>query len=167
MMFMLVYLYDWKIWSIACRHHLDDFTSCCIIVMLKERGKITDVARELDFVHSVISRLWRALQRPRICSKRHRKSCLSAWHPKKVLPQVSRHPKKNCSQIFASRRTIHPKTFFVCAIVKSHCICLQCCFQHQNWIENNCACVHLSDGSIFSLFSDRKWKLIWLVMLII
>lgn len=76
-----------------------------------------------------------------------------------MLPQVSRHPKKNCSQIFASRRTIHPKTFYVCAIVKSHCIRLQCCFQHRNWIENNCACVLLSDESIFSLFSDRRWKL--------
>ncbi|GFV01638.1 hypothetical protein TNCV_2962311 [Trichonephila clavipes] len=40
-------------------------------VLIEEGRKITDVAREFDIAHSVVSRLWKSFKTTGICSGRH------------------------------------------------------------------------------------------------
>ncbi|GFW40798.1 hypothetical protein TNCV_4368461 [Trichonephila clavipes] len=42
-----------------------------IIGKIEEGRKITDVAREFDIAHSVVSRLWKSFKTTRIFSRRH------------------------------------------------------------------------------------------------
>ncbi|GFW54446.1 transposable element Tcb1 transposase [Trichonephila clavipes] len=42
-----------------------------IIGKIEEGRKITDVAREFDIAHSVVSRLWKSLKTTGMCSRRH------------------------------------------------------------------------------------------------
>ncbi|GFV47335.1 transposable element Tcb2 transposase [Trichonephila clavipes] len=42
-----------------------------IIGKIEEGRKITDVAREFDITHSVVSRLWKSFKTPGMCSRRH------------------------------------------------------------------------------------------------
>ncbi|GFT48168.1 hypothetical protein TNCV_1001421 [Trichonephila clavipes] len=42
----------------SSRHHIDDFMRGRIIGKIEEGRKITDVAREFDIAHSVVSRPW-------------------------------------------------------------------------------------------------------------
>ncbi|GFT94620.1 fatty acid synthase [Trichonephila clavipes] len=46
-----------KIFGMSSRHHIDDFMRGRIIGKIEEGRKITDVAREFDIAHSVVSRL--------------------------------------------------------------------------------------------------------------
>ncbi|GFX69982.1 HTH_Tnp_Tc3_2 domain-containing protein [Trichonephila clavipes] len=46
----------------SSRHHIDDFMRGRIIGMIEEGRKITDVAREFDIAHSVVSRLWKSIK---------------------------------------------------------------------------------------------------------
>ncbi|GFT89741.1 transposable element Tc1 transposase [Trichonephila clavipes] len=53
------------------RHHIDDFMRGRIIGKIEEGRKITDVAREFDIAHSVVSRLWKSFKCTGMCSRRH------------------------------------------------------------------------------------------------
>ncbi|GFX94675.1 transposable element Tcb1 transposase [Trichonephila clavipes] len=53
------------------RHHIDDFMRARIIGKIEEGRKTTDVAREFDIVHSVVSRLWKSFKTTGMCSRRH------------------------------------------------------------------------------------------------
>ncbi|GFW27194.1 hypothetical protein TNCV_2848511 [Trichonephila clavipes] len=53
------------------RHHIDDFMRGRIIGKIEEGQKITDVAREFDIAHSVVSRLWKSFKTTGMCSRRH------------------------------------------------------------------------------------------------
>ncbi|GFW40384.1 transposable element Tc1 transposase [Trichonephila clavipes] len=53
------------------RHHIDDFMRGRIIGKIEEERKITDVAREFDIAHSVVSRLWKSFKTTEMCSRRH------------------------------------------------------------------------------------------------
>ncbi|GFX21358.1 uncharacterized protein TNCV_2253051 [Trichonephila clavipes] len=55
----------------SSRHHIDDFMRGRIIGKIEERRKITDVAREFDIAHSVVSRLWKSFKTTGMCSRRH------------------------------------------------------------------------------------------------
>ncbi|GFU14884.1 hypothetical protein TNCV_3386761 [Trichonephila clavipes] len=55
----------------SSRHHIDDFMRGRIIGKIEEGRKITDVAREFDIAHSVVSRLWKSFKTTRMCSRRH------------------------------------------------------------------------------------------------
>ncbi|GFW48621.1 transposable element Tcb2 transposase [Trichonephila clavipes] len=44
----------------SSRHHINDFMRGRIIGKIEEGRKITDVAREFDIAHSVVSRLWKS-----------------------------------------------------------------------------------------------------------
>ncbi|GFV63106.1 transposable element Tcb2 transposase [Trichonephila clavipes] len=55
----------------SSRHHIDDFMRGRIIGKIEEGRKITDVAREFDIAHSVVSRLWRSFKTTGMCSRRH------------------------------------------------------------------------------------------------
>ncbi|GFU39522.1 hypothetical protein TNCV_2526411, partial [Trichonephila clavipes] len=52
-------------------HHIDDFMRGRIIEKIEEGRKITDVAREFDIAHSVVSRLWKSFKTTAMCSRRH------------------------------------------------------------------------------------------------
>ncbi|GFU71365.1 transposable element Tcb2 transposase [Trichonephila clavipes] len=55
----------------SSRHHIDDFMCGRIIGKIEEERKITDVAREFDIAHSVVSRLWKSFKTTGMCSRRH------------------------------------------------------------------------------------------------
>ncbi|GFT09951.1 hypothetical protein TNCV_1114181 [Trichonephila clavipes] len=52
----------------SSRHHIDDFMRGWIIGKIEEGRKITDVAREFDIAHSVVSRLWKSFKTTGMCS---------------------------------------------------------------------------------------------------
>ncbi|GFX20920.1 hypothetical protein TNCV_79751 [Trichonephila clavipes] len=51
----------------SSRHHIDDFMRGRIIGKIEEGRKITDVAREFDIAHSVVSRLWKSFKTTGMC----------------------------------------------------------------------------------------------------
>ncbi|GFW06047.1 hypothetical protein TNCV_4478411 [Trichonephila clavipes] len=53
------------------RHHINDFMRGRIIGKIEEGRKITDVAREFDIAHSVVSRLWKSFKTTGMCSRQH------------------------------------------------------------------------------------------------
>ncbi|GFV06120.1 transposable element Tc1 transposase [Trichonephila clavipes] len=55
----------------SSQHHIDDFMRGQIIGKIEEGRKITDVAREFDIAHSVVSRLWKSFKTTGMCSRRH------------------------------------------------------------------------------------------------
>ncbi|GFW30068.1 hypothetical protein TNCV_1696831 [Trichonephila clavipes] len=55
----------------SSRHHIDDFMRSRFIGKIEEGRKITDVAREFDIAHSVVSRLWKSFKTTGMCSRRH------------------------------------------------------------------------------------------------
>ncbi|GFW94183.1 transposable element Tc1 transposase [Trichonephila clavipes] len=147
------------------RHHIDDFMRGRIIGKIEEGRKITDVAREFDIAHSVVSRLWKSFKTTGMCSRRHgggrvrsttpaedrytvlyqQKGIgapqLSRWQISFLLPQESRSPEK----LLPDHRTAR----------------LQWCREHHNWTEQDWACVLFSDDSRFSLSSYCRRQLIW------
>ncbi|GFV67328.1 HTH_Tnp_Tc3_2 domain-containing protein [Trichonephila clavipes] len=54
----------------SSRHHIDDFMRGRIIRKIEEGRKITDVAREFDIAHSVVSRLLKSFKTSGMCSRR-------------------------------------------------------------------------------------------------
>ncbi|GFW66447.1 transposable element Tcb2 transposase [Trichonephila clavipes] len=148
----------------SSRHHKDDFMRSRIIEKIEEGRKITDVAREFDIAHSVVSRLWKLFKTTGMCSRRHgggrvrsttpaedRYIILSAkrtgapqlrrWQISFLLPQESRSPEK----LLPDHRTAR----------------LQWYREHHNWTEQDWACVLFADESRFSLSSDCRRQLIW------
>ncbi|GFS60689.1 transposable element Tcb2 transposase [Trichonephila clavipes] len=148
----------------SSRHHIDDFMRGQIIGKIEEGRKITDVAREFDIAHSVVSRLWKSFKTTGMCSRRHGEVVLeirrlqktdmssyqqkgtgapqlSRWQISFLLPQESRSPEK----LLPDHRTAR----------------LQWCREHHNWTEQDWACVLFSDESRFSLSSDCRRQLIW------
>ncbi|GFU72530.1 transposable element Tcb1 transposase [Trichonephila clavipes] len=55
----------------SSRHHIDDFMRGRIIGKIEEGRKITNVAREFDNAHSVVSRLRKSFKTTGMCSRRH------------------------------------------------------------------------------------------------
>ncbi|GFU64902.1 uncharacterized protein TNCV_785531 [Trichonephila clavipes] len=101
----------------SSRHHIDDFMRGRMIGKIEEGRKITDVAREFDIAHIVVSRLWKSFKTTGMCSRRHgggrvrsttpsedRYIVLSAkgtgalqlsrWQISFLLPQERRSPEK-------------------------------------------------------------------------
>ncbi|GFU67219.1 HTH_Tnp_Tc3_2 domain-containing protein [Trichonephila clavipes] len=60
-----------KIFGMSSRHHIDDFMRGRIIRKIEEGREITNVAREFDIAHSVVSRLWKSFKTTGMCSRRH------------------------------------------------------------------------------------------------
>ncbi|GFX31879.1 HTH_Tnp_Tc3_2 domain-containing protein [Trichonephila clavipes] len=55
----------------SSRHHIDDFMRGRIFGKIEEWRKITDVAREFDIAHSVVSWLWKSFKTTGMCSGQH------------------------------------------------------------------------------------------------
>ncbi|GFT65833.1 uncharacterized protein TNCV_2128921 [Trichonephila clavipes] len=101
--------------GMSSRHHINDFMRKRIIGKIEEGRKVTDVPREFDIAHSVVSRLWKSFKATGMC-RRHGgcrvKSTtpaedryiyqqkgtgapqLSRWQISFLLPQESRSPEK-------------------------------------------------------------------------
>ncbi|GFV85396.1 transposable element Tcb2 transposase [Trichonephila clavipes] len=104
-----------------------------IIGKIEEGRKITDVAREFDIAHSVVSRLWKSFKTTGMCSRRH-----GGGRVRSTTPAEDRY-------IVLSAKTNRDTT----------------AQQHHNWTEQDWACILFSDESRFSLSSDCKRQLIW------
>ncbi|GFW00822.1 hypothetical protein TNCV_1760621 [Trichonephila clavipes] len=101
----------------SSRHHIDNFMRGRIIGKIEEGRKITDVSREFDIAHSVVSRLWksfktlecvvdgteevvlevRRMQKTDISSYQQKGTGapqLSWWQISFLLPRESRSPEK-------------------------------------------------------------------------
>ncbi|GFU70134.1 transposable element Tcb2 transposase [Trichonephila clavipes] len=126
------------------RHHIDDFMRGRIIGKIKEGRKITDVAREFDIAHSVVSRLWKSFKTTGMCSRRHgggRVRSTTTAQDRYIVLSAKRNRRTTAQQ----HRTAP----------------LQRCREHHNWTEQDWTCVLFSDESRFSLSSDCRRQLIW------
>ncbi|GFW68545.1 transposable element Tc1 transposase [Trichonephila clavipes] len=144
----------------SSRHHIDDFMRDRIIGKIEERQKITDVVREFDIAHSVVSRL-RQIYRP-ISAKRNRRTTAQ-----QVANQLLAASGKKISRKIVARRLkgggLYARRPVVCVpLTRQHRTArLQWCREHHNWTEQDWACVLFSDESRFSLSSDCRRQLIW------
>ncbi|GFT80841.1 transposable element Tcb2 transposase [Trichonephila clavipes] len=136
----------------SSRHHIHDFMRGRIIGKIEEGRKITDVAREFDIAHSVVSRLWKSFKTTGMCSRRH---------------GGGRVRRKEISRKTVARRLrgggLYARRPIVCVpLTRQHRTArLQWCREHHNWTEQDWACVLFSDESRFSLSSDCRRQLIW------
>ncbi|GFT64029.1 transposable element Tcb2 transposase [Trichonephila clavipes] len=144
------------------RHHIDDFMRGRIIGKIEEGRKITDVAREFDIAHSVVSRLWKSFKTTGMCTKRNRRTTAQ-----QVANQFLAASGKQISRKTVARRLrgggLYARRPVVCVpLTRQHRTArLQWCREHHNWTEQNWACVLFSDESKFSLSSDCRRQLIW------
>ncbi|GFV46562.1 transposable element Tcb2 transposase [Trichonephila clavipes] len=170
----------------SSRHHIDDFMRGRIIGKIEEGRKITDVAREFDIAHSVVSRLWKSFKTTGMCSRRHGGGRVRSTTPEEdiyIVLSAKRNRRTTAQQVVnqflaASGKQISQKTVarrlrggglyarrpVVCVpLTRQHRTArLQWCREHHNWTEQAWACVLFSDESRFSLLSDCRRKLIWL-----
>ncbi|GFU94483.1 dna-mediated transposase [Trichonephila clavipes] len=134
----------------SSRHHIDDFLRGRIIGKIEEGRKITDVAREFDIAHSVVSRLWKSFKTTGMCSRRHGE----------VVLEVRRLQKTDISSYISKKEQAHHSS--AVPLTRQHRTArLQWCLEHHNWTEQDWACVLFSDESRFSLSSDCRRQLIW------
>ncbi|GFV60116.1 transposable element Tcb2 transposase [Trichonephila clavipes] len=128
-----------------------------IIGKIEEGRKITDVAREFDIAHSVVSRLWKTFKTTGMCSRRHGE----------VVLEFLAASGKQISRKTVARRLrgggLYARRPVVCVpLNRQHRTArLQWCREHHNWTEQDWACVLFSDESRFSLSSDCRRQLIW------
>ncbi|GFX72988.1 transposable element Tcb1 transposase [Trichonephila clavipes] len=174
-----------KIFGMSSRHHIDDFMRGRIIGKIEEKRKITDVAREFDIAHSVVSRLWKSFKTTGMCSRRHGGGRVRRTTPAEdryIVLSAKRNRRTTAQQVgnqflAASIKQISRKTVarrlrgeglyarrpVVCVpLTRQHRTArLQWCREHHNWTEQDWACVLFSDESRFSLASDCRRQLIW------
>ncbi|GFY34376.1 transposable element Tcb2 transposase [Trichonephila clavipes] len=153
-----------KIFGMSSRHHIDDFMRGRIIGKIEEGRKITDVAREFDIAHSVVSRRWRSFKTTGMCSRRHGGSSVRTQQGTNQFLAASG---KQISRKTVARRLrggeLYARRPVVCVpLTRQHRTArLQWCREHHNWTEQDWACVLFSDESRFSLSSDCRCQLIW------
>ncbi|GFX39711.1 transposable element Tcb1 transposase [Trichonephila clavipes] len=169
----------------SSRHHIDDFMRGRIIGKIEEGRKITDVAREFDIAHSVVSWLWKSFKTTVMCSRLHGGGRLRSTTPAEdryIVLSAKRNRRTTAQQVTnqflaASGKQISRKTVakrlrggglyarrpVVCVpLTRQHRTArLQWCREHHNWTEQDWACVLFSDESRFSLSSDCRRQLIW------
>ncbi|GFW70316.1 transposable element Tcb1 transposase [Trichonephila clavipes] len=156
-----------------------------IIGKIEEGRKITDVAREFDIAHSVVSRLWKSFKTTGMCSRRHGGGRVRSTTPAEdryIVLSAKRNRRTTAQQVAnqflaasgkqISRKTVarrlrggglHARRPVVCVpLTRQHRTArLQWCREHHNWTEQDWACVLFSDESRFSLSSDCRRQLIW------
>ncbi|GFU25564.1 transposable element Tcb2 transposase [Trichonephila clavipes] len=158
----------------SSRHHIDDFMRGRIIGKIEEVRKITDVAREFDIAHSVVSRLWKSFKTTGMCIRWHGGGRVRSTISKK---KQAHHSSEGCKSVSCCLRKANlPKTVarrlrgglytrrpVACVpLTRQHrTVRLQWCREHHNWTEQDWACVLFSDESRFSLSSDCRRQVIW------
>ncbi|GFW90663.1 uncharacterized protein TNCV_628291 [Trichonephila clavipes] len=137
--------------------------------------KITDVVREFDIAHSVVSRLWKSFKTTGMCSRRHGGGRVRSTTPAEdryIVLSAKRNRRTTAQQVAnqflaASGKQISRKTVarrlrggglyarrpVVCLpLTRQHRTSrLQWCRDHHNWTEQDWACVLFSDETRFSL----------------
>ncbi|GFV39510.1 transposable element Tcb1 transposase [Trichonephila clavipes] len=86
----------------SSRHHIEDFMRGRIIGKIEEGRKITDVAREFDIAHSVVSRLWKSLKTTGMCSRRHGGGLVRSTTPAEdryIVLSVKRNRRTTAQQV--------------------------------------------------------------------
>ncbi|GFY00221.1 HTH_Tnp_Tc3_2 domain-containing protein [Trichonephila clavipes] len=168
----------------SSRHHIDDFMRGRIIAKIEEGRKTTDVAREFDIPHSVVSRLLKSFKTTGMCSRWHGGGRVRSTMPAEdryIVLSAKRNRRTTAQQVAnqflaASVKQISRKTVarrlrggglyarrpVVCVpLTRQHRTArLQWCREHHNWTEQDWACVLFSDESRFSLSSDCRRQLI-------
>ncbi|GFU77377.1 transposable element Tcb1 transposase [Trichonephila clavipes] len=146
----------------SSRHHIDDFMRGRIIGKIEEGRKITDVAREFDIAHTVVSRLWKSFKTTGMCSRRHGEVVLEVRRLQKT-DISSYQQKEQAHHSSAGGGGLYARRPVVCVPLtrQHHTARLQCCREHHNWTEQDWACVLFSDESRFSLSSDCRRQPIW------
>ncbi|GFV36600.1 uncharacterized protein TNCV_2261191 [Trichonephila clavipes] len=102
----------------SSRHHIDDFMRDRIIGKIEEGRKITDVAREFDIAHSVVSRLWKSFKTTAMCIRRHEGGRVRSTTPAEdryIVPSAKRNRRTTAQQVAKSvscclRKADLPKT---------------------------------------------------------
>ncbi|GFW00820.1 hypothetical protein TNCV_1760581 [Trichonephila clavipes] len=122
----------------SSRHQIDNFMRGRIIGKIEEGRKITDVSREFDIAHSVVSRLWKSFKTLECVVdgteevvlevRRMQKTDISPYQQKEQAHHSSAGGKsvscclgkadlpKNCCLTFEGRSTIRTQTCCVCPI---------------------------------------------------
>ncbi|GFV56666.1 transposable element Tc1 transposase [Trichonephila clavipes] len=171
--------------GMSSRHHIDDFMRVRIIGKIEEGRKITDVAREFDIAHNVVSRLWKSFKTTGMSSRRHGGDHVRSTTPAEdtyIVLSAKRNRRTTAQQVAnqflaasgkqISRKTVvrrlrggglYARRLVVCdPLTRQHRTArLQWCREHHNWTEQDWACVLFSDESRFSLSSDCRRQLIW------
>ncbi|GFW73367.1 transposable element Tcb2 transposase [Trichonephila clavipes] len=146
----------------SSRHHIDDFMRGRIIGKMDKGRKITNVVREFDIVHSVVSRLWKSFKSTGMCSRRH-----GAHHSSAGGKSVSCCLRKEDLPKTVARRLrgggLYALKPVACVpLTRQHRTArLQWCREHHSWTEQDWAGVLFSDKSRFSLSSDCRRQMIW------
>ncbi|GFU54250.1 transposable element Tcb1 transposase [Trichonephila clavipes] len=86
----------------SSRHHIDDFMRGQIIGNIEEGRKVTDVAREFDIAHSVVSRLWKSFKTTGMCSRRHEGGRVKSTTPAKeryIVLSAKRNRRTTAQQV--------------------------------------------------------------------
>ncbi|GFU44387.1 transposable element Tcb2 transposase [Trichonephila clavipes] len=148
----------------SSRHHIDDFMRGRIIGKIEEGRKITDVAREFDIAHSVVSRLWKLFKTTGMCSRRHGGGRVRSTTPAedRYIVQSAKRNRRTTAQQVANKFLAASRNRSPEKLLPDHRTArLQWCHEHHNWTEQDWACVLFSDESRFSLSSDCRRQLIW------
>ncbi|GFW70694.1 transposable element Tcb2 transposase [Trichonephila clavipes] len=169
----------------SSRHYIDDFMRYRIIGKIEKGRKITDVPREFNIAHSVVSRLWKSFKTTGMCNRlqggrrvrrttpaEDRYIVLSAKRNRRTTAQQVANQFLAASGKQISRKTgarrlrrggLYARRPVVCVpLTRQHRTArLQWCREHHNWTEQDWACVLFSDESRFSLSSDCRRQLIW------
>ncbi|GFY01284.1 transposable element Tcb2 transposase [Trichonephila clavipes] len=145
----------------SSRHPIDDFMRGRIIGKIEEGRKITDVAREFDITHSVVSRLWKSFKTTGMCSRRHGRGRVRSTTPAEdryIVLSAKRNRRTTAQQVAnqflaasgkqISRKTVARRLRGGGLYARRPVVC--------DW-----ACVLFSDESRFSLSSDCRRQLIW------
>ncbi|GFT12867.1 transposable element Tcb1 transposase [Trichonephila clavipes] len=162
----------------SSRHHIDDFMRGRIIGKIEEGRKITEIAREFDIAHSVLSRLWKSFKTTGMCSRRpgggrvrsttpaeDRYIVLSAKRNRRITAQQVANQFLAASGKQISRKTIarrlrggglYARRPVACVpLTRQHRTArLQWCREHHNWTELDWACVLFSE---WYCLSSRKY----------
>ncbi|GFT80743.1 transposable element Tcb2 transposase [Trichonephila clavipes] len=136
----------------------------CVAELLersKRRAKITDVAREFDITHSVVSRLWKSFKTTGTCSRRHGEGRVRSTTPAEdryIVLSAKRNRRTTAQQVAnqflaASGKQISRKTVarrlrggglnarrpVVCVplTIQHRTARLQWCREHHNWTEQD------------------------------
>ncbi|GFY11162.1 transposable element Tcb1 transposase [Trichonephila clavipes] len=146
----------------SSRHHIDDFMRGRIIGKIEEGRKITDVAREFDIAHSVVSRLWKSFKTTGMCSRWHGGGRVRSTTPADDIYSESRSPEKTVARRLRGVGLYARRPVVCVPLPRQHRTArLQWCREHHNWTEQDWACVLFSDERRFSLSSDCRRQLIW------
>ncbi|GFT51665.1 transposable element Tcb1 transposase [Trichonephila clavipes] len=150
----------------------------------KKERKITDVAREFDIAHSVVSRPWKSFKTTGMCSRRHGEVVLKYDACRRqIYRPISKRNRRTTAQQVAnqflaasgkqiSRKTVARRLRGGGLYIRRPVVCvpwtrqhrtarLQWCREHHNWTEQDWACLLFSDESRSSLSSDCRRQLIW------